>query len=121
MFVDRDEDRPQVRQVEQQVVHQVADLPVETSADNGRQANPVQSAQRMVGSEYVPPFGRNILFVYQFQIQVKISDQLLHERYPVFIVIPAEDLVQLILMNSTDQIVNHKTGNLTGSRRRLLP
>lgn len=50
MFVDRDEDRPQVRQVEQQVVHQVADLPVETSADNGRQANPVQSAQRMVGS-----------------------------------------------------------------------
>ena len=75
----------------------------------------------MVGSEYVPPFGRNILFVYQFQIQVKISDQLLHERYPVFIVIPAEDLVQLILMNSTDQIVNHKTGNLTGSRRRLLP
>ena len=71
MFVDRDEDRPQVRQVEQQVVHQVADLPVETSADNGRQANPVQSAQRMVGSEYVPSFGRNILFVYQFRIQVK--------------------------------------------------
>lgn len=69
----------------------------------------------MVGGEYVPPFGRNILFIYQFQVQVKISDQLLHERYPVFIVIPAEDVVQLILMNSTDQIADHKAGNLTAA------
>ena len=121
MFVDGDEDRSQVGQVEQQVIHQVADLPVEASADNGRQANSVQSAQRVVGSEYVPPFGRNIFLVYQFQVQVKISDQLLHERYPVFIVIPAEDVVQFLLMNSSDQIADYKAGNLTGGRRRLLP
>ena len=107
MLVDRDEDGLQVLEVEQEVVYEVAYLPPVSLPDEGREANPVQPAQRMVGSEDEAPLPRHLPA--HVEREVEIADERLHEVHALQPVVPREDVVYLLLVHRADEVIYHET------------
>ena len=112
MFVDGDKDGAQVGDVKQQVVDGIFDMPLETGADNGGEANAVQSAERVVGGEYVTSLGGDVLLVPQVERQVEILDELAHEVHSVLVFIAGQYLVDFILVDDADQIIHDEARDL---------
>ena len=120
MLVDRDEDVPQVGDEEQQVVDQVTDPPVVTLAQEGGEADAVHPAQGMVGGENVTPIRRGQVFLaIHLEPQAELADQRPHEVDALDALVARQDVVDLLLMDNTGQIVDRERRNLGRDLRRL--
>ena len=75
-LVDADTYRFQTRQVEQKIIHQIAELAIIVLADDGTETYTVLSAQRMIGNkgiEFAVVLVRQVFQAYDFNIHLQIA------------------------------------------------
>ena len=83
-LVDADTYRFQTRQVEQKIIHQIAELAIIVLADDGTETYAVLSAQRMIGNkgiEFAVVLVRQVFQAYDFNIHLQIAHTFGETKY----------------------------------------
>ncbi len=112
VLVDGDEDGLQVGEVEEKVVHQVPYVTAEAFAYDGREADAVKPAQRVVGCEDVPPACRDGRQPTDVERQVEVPYQRVHEVRPLQVSVAGEYVVHLLLVDGTLDVPEEEAGYL---------
>jgi hypothetical protein len=118
-LVDRNKNTAEVGERQKEVIDRVANLTVETTANNGRKADTVHTAKGVVGGEDETAFGRDMLLSAQVKVNVKIVKERAHEINAVLGLVKAQDVIDLILMHNADKVIDEKGGETTFDMRHL--
>ena len=106
--------------MQQKIIHQIINLILEQVPNQGREADAVQSPQGMVGGEDKAPLMGDTFRMDQLEMQVKIGNHAPHEIDTLPIMVAAQDLIQLLLVDGLGQISDQPIGNPMGHCRCFL-